>query len=160
MARPDSHFAAPECLSLTTGWSAPFTSRRGRPPPEGQDVSFHEEMAHDETTGNKTRTSNFGLYQSKMTTTVNQPGPWSDMFSLGLIICAVYKAGEPAQASYERQQAKRYCEVPTGHMSSSDDLESMPNVLNENLVEFNADASRVEQLSVDCNVSCQLLVRV
>ncbi|TPP63070.1 SCY1 protein 2 [Fasciola gigantica] len=152
MARPDPHFAAPECLSLTTGWSAPFTSRWSRPSPEGQDVPFHEESGHDQPNKNKTRGSDIGSQGTTMNSASNHPGPWSDMFSLGLIICAVYKVGESAQTSYESQRPKRVREKPLAHITSAEEVENTTNLTGETTVEFSAEASRVEQLSTDSSI--------
>ncbi|VDP88728.1 unnamed protein product [Echinostoma caproni] len=150
MARPDPRFAAPECLSLTATWTAPFVSRKGRPAPEGQDVIlFHEGSgAYEQAAPSKSRLGEAGSRASATFTSSDQPGPWSDMFSLGLIICVVYKAGEPAQTSYERQYAPRARVQNT----ITDDMESNVGAPTDVSPEFSAEATRVERLRNDSSI--------
>lgn len=100
MARPDYHYSAPECLNLTNNnISSPFAGFLTKTSTDLYNLTNRNSPDHTiETTTTTTSTS---AMKSRSNLSDDIPGPWSDMFSLGLIICALYTNNSPAEGSVQ-----------------------------------------------------------
>ncbi|CAH8615989.1 unnamed protein product [Schistosoma haematobium] len=99
MARPDYHYSAPECLNLTNNNNNISSSFAGFLTKTSTDL-YHvtNRNSPDHTIETTTVTSTM---KSRSNLSHDIPGPWSDMFSLGLIICALYTNNSPAEGSVQ-----------------------------------------------------------
>ncbi|OON21708.1 HEAT repeat protein, partial [Opisthorchis viverrini] len=149
MARPDTHYAAPECLFLTSGWATPFGLKRARPTPEGR-AAENESFIEGHKSGKSTKRIT-SVPESRTATSGEIPGPWSDMFSLGLLICSLYSVGEPSPhslccvaqdrvTSLPSYDTKEHKTQPSGECNTADSVSQK---------DRNPDIIRARQLAVD-----------
>ncbi|KAG5455112.1 hypothetical protein CSKR_203822 [Clonorchis sinensis] len=152
MARPDTHYAAPECLFLTSGWAAPFGLKRVRPTPEGR-AAENESFIEGYRSGKSTK-RNTSVSESRTATSGEIPGPWSDMFSLGLLICSLYSVGEPSPHSLccvaqdretplSSHDTKEHKNQPSGECTNAESVSQK---------DRNPDIIRARQLAVDMQI--------
>ncbi|CAH8640553.1 unnamed protein product [Dicrocoelium dendriticum] len=153
MARPDSRYAAPECLALTTSWAKSLISRHCRPTPEGREVEYEGPDEHPvpKITKSKAKTRVDGVYTNLKS---ESPGTWSDMFSLGLLICSMYTTGQPSSNSCFRVTYEHEASLPTGLHDSVQQTTSERGVLTEDHSEMlskdkNAEIRHAKQLADD-----------
>ncbi|VDO85654.1 unnamed protein product [Schistosoma curassoni] len=99
MARPDYHYSAPECLNLTNNnISSSFAGFLTKTSTDLYHITNKNSPDHTIETTTTTVTSTM---KSLSNISHDIPGPWSDMFSLGLIICALYTNNSPAEGSVQ-----------------------------------------------------------
>ncbi|KAK4468032.1 hypothetical protein MN116_008209 [Schistosoma mekongi] len=130
MARPDCYYSAPECLNLTTNVTNPFSGLRGK---TSTDLHyFTNKISPDHITTSITS------MKLQLTNRNDMPGPWSDMFSLGLIICALYTFGSPAEGSIQWLQNMRKRGIDNGEtfLNTEIMLNSKENIIQETSSEF------------------------
>nr|CAH8862878.1 unnamed protein product [Trichobilharzia regenti] len=145
MARPDCHFSAPECFTLTTSMLNPFSGLRNKTSTD----YLHHSVNKNSIINNNNNTSNSpdhmatskSMKAHQTTTTPHQnddfPGPWSDMFSLGLIICSLYNIGSPAEGSVQwSQNIKKLGVENDAYASVEAILNCKENIAQENSAEF------------------------
>ncbi|CAL8069122.1 unnamed protein product [Calicophoron daubneyi] len=152
MARPDYHYAAPECLSIATSWALPFTTRRARPTPEGRSVEYEECGEYHRTT-HSGKSQNL-VHSPKDNLQANEgPGSWSDMFSLGLVICAIYSCGEPSLNSCEHILFNRLHPEGLGNSDNSKGRKSdETNSVSHECPSQDAELSHAEKLAKDTTI--------
>ncbi|KAF5406259.1 hypothetical protein PHET_00209 [Paragonimus heterotremus] len=158
MARPDTRFAAPECLSLTTGWAeTSLGSRRMRPNPEGQATDY-DRISERVIVGGKigkSPTTSLRLQADSGSPQLDRPGPWSDMFSLGLVICSLYTMGEPSSSSLDSVLKDQEALTNSFHSNLGVNIGATQNGVDGQTpatVERNPDVIRAKQLSKDLNI--------
>ncbi|TNN13850.1 SCY1 2, partial [Schistosoma japonicum] len=130
MARPDCHYSAPECLNLTTNTSNPFTGFRGKTSTDLHHFTNKNSPDHI--------TPSMISMKSRSTNPDDMPGPWSDMFSLGLIICALYTISSPAEGSVQWLQniRKRGVDSHESFLNTETMFTSKDNIIQETSPEF------------------------
>ncbi|CAH8557335.1 unnamed protein product [Schistosoma turkestanicum] len=98
MARPDCHYSAPECLNLTNVSSSHFAGLR---------TKASSDLYHFPNKNSPDHTTVTASIKSQTNSSDDIPGTWSDMFSLGLVICALYTYGNAAEGSVQWLQNTR-----------------------------------------------------
>ncbi|CAH8570136.1 unnamed protein product [Heterobilharzia americana] len=128
MARPDCHFSAPECLTLTTYSLNPFAGLRTKTSSDLHNFTNRNSPDH---------TSSKSIKSLIASASDDYPGPWSDMFSLGLIICSLYNTGSPAEGSVQWTQNLRKMGADSkAYPNAESILHCKENVTQENSSEF------------------------
>ncbi|KAF7260952.1 hypothetical protein EG68_01657 [Paragonimus skrjabini miyazakii] len=142
MARPDTRFAAPECLSLTTGWAEPsMGSRRMRPNPEGQATDY-DRLSERVVVGGKigkSPTTSLRLSADSGSPQVDRP------------------VGEPSTSSLDSMLKDQEALTNSTHSNLGLNVGTTQNGVEGQTpatVERNPEISRAKQLSRDLNVSC------
>uniref|UniRef100_A0A3Q0KQQ2 Protein kinase n=1 Tax=Schistosoma mansoni TaxID=6183 RepID=A0A3Q0KQQ2_SCHMA len=156
MAQPDCHYSAPECLNLinnnNNNISNHFTSYRNKPTTDLYHSTNKNDPDHTIDPITSTMKSN------------DKPGPWSDMFSLGLIICALYTNNSPAEGSIQWLQNIKKRDYDNDTYSNTDVLyvNCKENIIQEtnNNVQYNIHSIYVHIILGDFIFEYRLIMRI
>ncbi|GAA53087.1 SCY1-like protein 2, partial [Clonorchis sinensis] len=102
----------------------------------------------------KSTKRNTSVSESRTATSGEIPGPWSDMFSLGLLICSLYSVGEPSPHSLccvaqdretplSSRDTKEHKNQPSGECTNAESVSQK---------DRNPDIIRARQLAVDMQI--------